>query len=118
MCVERGWMMTCRDNCIHYNVCYKKPDHFDDLDVNGGCSDFADNDLNVKIPCKIGDVVYTIVDCENPFVADGKVESISIQENSFWIFARYSCGLTYWHKVGDKNFFFDEKKANERCLKN
>ena len=37
--------MTCRDNCIHYNVCYKKPDHFDDLDVNGGCSDFEDNDL-------------------------------------------------------------------------
>ena len=106
--------MTCRDNCIHYNVCYKKPDHFDDLSVNGGCYDFADNDLNVKITCKIGDVVYTVVDCENPFVADGKVESISIQEDGLWIFARYSCGLTYWHEVGDKNFFFDEKKANER----
>ena len=34
--------MTCRYNCIHYNVCYKKPDHFDDLEVNGGCSDFQD----------------------------------------------------------------------------
>lgn len=35
--------MTCRENCIHYDVCYKKPDHFDDLEVNGGCSDFQDN---------------------------------------------------------------------------
>lgn len=34
--------MTCKD-CIHYDVCYKKPDHFDDLEVNGGCSDFQDN---------------------------------------------------------------------------
>lgn len=34
--------MTCRENCIHYAVCYKKPDHFDDLEVNGGCSDFQD----------------------------------------------------------------------------
>ena len=34
--------MTCRENCIHYAVCYKKPTHFDDLEVNGGCSDFQD----------------------------------------------------------------------------
>ena len=33
--------MTCKD-CIHYDVCYKKSDHFDDLSVNGGCKDFAD----------------------------------------------------------------------------
>lgn len=51
--------MTCKD-CIHYDVCYKKPDHFDDLSVNGGCIDFADKSRFIELPCKVGDKVWYI----------------------------------------------------------
>lgn len=35
-------MASCKEDCLHYNVCYKKPIHAKntDLDIMGGCSDF------------------------------------------------------------------------------
>ena len=35
-------MANCKEDCLHYNVCYKKPIHAvdTDLDIMGGCSDF------------------------------------------------------------------------------
>ncbi|MCH5297401.1 MAG: hypothetical protein J1E85_07010 [Ruminococcus sp.] len=54
-------MSSCK-NCIHYNVCFKKPIHDvgADLVELGGCSDFKDKQKFVKLPCKVGDEVYYI----------------------------------------------------------
>ena len=50
------------------------------------------------------------------FVADGRVNSISWNGPNCWIYARYSCGLGYYHKVGDNNYFFTKEEA-EKILK-
>lgn len=44
--------MTCKD-CIHYDVCYNKPDHFDDLSVNGGCKYFSEKSQFIELPLEI-----------------------------------------------------------------
>ena len=45
-----------------------------------------------------------------------RVNSISWNGANLWIYARYSCGLGYYHKVGDNNYFFTKEEA-EKALK-
>ena len=45
--------MRC-ENCLHYGVCtFAK--QYETVDK---CTDFADKDLYIKFPCKVGDAVY------------------------------------------------------------
>ena len=47
--------MRC-DYCLHYGVCtFAK--QYETVDK---CTDFADKDLYIKLPCKVGDEVYFI----------------------------------------------------------
>ena len=47
--------MKC-ENCLHYGVCtFAK--QYETVDK---CTDFADKDLYIKLPCKIGTKVYAI----------------------------------------------------------
>ena len=75
--------MTCKD-CIHYDVCYKKPDHFDDLNVNGGCKDFAEKSRFIELPCKVGDVVYQVT---RNFISEFRVRFVEIA----------TCGNVFLH---------------------
>jgi hypothetical protein len=55
-------MEKCK-SCIHYGVC-KFQGYYDVLN-SGGCGDFEDKDLFIKLPCKIGDPLY-ILSRESP----------------------------------------------------
>ena len=47
--------MRC-ENCLHYGVCtFAK--QYETVDK---CPDFADKDLYIKLPCKVGDEVWVI----------------------------------------------------------
>lgn len=47
--------MKC-ENCLHYGVCtFAK--QYETVDK---CPDFADKDLYIKLPCKVGDTVWVI----------------------------------------------------------
>lgn len=76
-------------------------------------------------PCKVGDKAYhlTGIDTREELdltdVFEGKVCSISKQEDTLWIFCRYNNGLTYWYTesdIGRKLFLAKEEaeKALER----
>lgn len=70
--------MTCKD-CIHYDVCHKRINSIDFLsvikgrvstssimykncdDVEKHCRHFKDKSRFVKLPCKVGDTFYAIV---------------------------------------------------------
>ena len=45
--------MKC-ENCLHYGVCTFAKQY----ETVGKCTDFADKDLYIKFPCKVGDAVY------------------------------------------------------------
>ena len=50
------------ENCIHNEVCYLQEvcDNIEEQLDEFGCEDFADKSLYIKLPCKVGDVVYTV----------------------------------------------------------
>lgn len=58
-------MATCKD-CLHADVCYYKafndvrPDVKRRNDVEVLCKTFTDKSRFVELPCKIGDVVYSL----------------------------------------------------------
>ena len=58
-------------------------------------------------PCKVGDKAYhlTGIDTREELdltdVFEGKVCSISKQEDALWIYCRYNNGLTYWYTESD-----------------
>lgn len=75
--------MKC-ENCLHYETCglytydallvrtvyYKERDL---EDVENRCSNFADKDLYIKLPCKVGTKVYALAtpcDCEKREIAE------------------------------------------------
>jgi hypothetical protein len=69
-------------------------------------------------PCKVGDKAYhlTGIDTREELdltdIFEGKVCSISKQEDALWIFCRYNNGLTYWYTesdIGRKLFLTQEK---------
>lgn len=82
------------------------------------CEKIIEKNQWVHLPCKVGDKIFTIIECDESdnFVADGRVNSISWDGANWWIYARYNCGLKYYHKVGDNNYFFTKKEA-EKTLK-
>jgi hypothetical protein len=72
-------------------------------------------------PCKVGDKAYhlTGIDTRKELdltdIFEGKVCSISKQEDGLWIFCRYNNGLTYWYKESDigRKLFFTREQAEK-----
>ena len=106
--------MTCKD-CIHNEMCYGT--HTDESPT---CCDFKDKSRFIELPCKVGAEIFIIIDgCEIPSYVDlGTVETVCMQDDGIWIYARYECGLTYWHKSDDlgKGYYLDAYEA-EKALK-
>jgi hypothetical protein len=99
----------------------------------GGCAKYwadviADKLISEGVivpPVKVGDKAYhlTGIDTRRELdltdIFEGKVCSISKQEDALWIFCRYDNGLTYWYTesdIGRKLFLTREEaeKALER----
>ena len=72
-------------------------------------------------PCKVGDKAYhlTNTDTLEEFgiseIFEGKVCSISKEEETLWIFARYDNGLNFWYTEKDigKNLFLTKEEAEK-----
>ena len=111
-------MATCKD-CIHYDVCYKKPDHFDDLSVNGGCKDFADKSRYIELPCNVGDVVYQVT---RNFISEFRVRFVEIATcGNVFLHTDLISGIIYTGEVFSesdigKTVFLTREKA-EKALK-
>ena len=56
-------MKNCRD-CFHYDVCQYHITEETNMTVNE-CNHFKDKSRFVELPCKVGDTVYVITNCEN-----------------------------------------------------
>lgn len=60
--------MTCKDNCLHYDVCWhiKKTNGVDFLRCGFSCIKFKDKSKYIELPCKIGDYAYRVAfsDCD------------------------------------------------------
>ena len=81
--------------------------------------------ITIEYPCNVGAEIFTIIDGdEYSYVDSGTVEGLSVQDDGLWIFARYECGLTYWHRLKDmgNEFYLDQHEADkaleERMRKN
>lgn len=72
-------------------------------------------------PCKVGDKAYhlTGIDTRKELdltdIFEGKVCSISKQEDGIWIYCRYNNGLTYWYTERDigRKLFFTREEAEK-----
>lgn len=110
--------MTCND-CIHYDVCKALEDQVGMIEARQ-CGCYKDISRFIELPCKVGAEIFIIIDADNfpSFVDIGTVESFSVHQDGIWIFARYECGLTYWHKLDDlgKGFYLDPYEV-EAALK-
>ena len=72
--------------------------------------------ITIEFPCNVGAEIFTIIaDDDYSFVDSGTVEGLSVQDDGLWIFARYECGLTYWHKLEDlgNGFYLDPYEADK-----
>ena len=75
-------------------------------------------------PCKVGDKAYHLTGIETrkeldlTDIFEGKVCSISKQEEAIWIFCRYNNGLTYWYKESDigRKLFLTQSEAEKALL--
>ena len=100
-------MSKCK-NCIHFQIC-------DLAYFHGGCIQYKDKSLFVKLPCKPGSPVHFVVEDVDSKIFDGKVYSVTFEQNTTWIYCRYDNGLTYHHTVDDigKTLFFVKKEAEK-----
>ncbi len=72
-------------------------------------------------PCKVGDKAYhltnidTLEELELAEIFEGKVCSISKEEKSLWIYARYDNGLNFWYTEREfgRNLFFTREDAEK-----
>ena len=98
------------ENCVHCAVCGLVQYY------SNGCHHFKDKSLFVELPCKVGTTVHSVVEADDSKVFNGKVVSITYEQNTIWIYCRYDNGLTYHHTVDDigKTLFFTEEQAKEK----
>lgn len=76
-----------------------------------------------KDPCRVGDPIYWVHDADDEQPAGiytGIVEGISYNhQKEFWINAKYSCGLRYYHQEDEigVHLFFDQDQAEAELQK-
>lgn len=76
----------------------------------------------VELPCKVGTSVWFAtcvcdkIGKEKYDALEGEVVSFSIQKDGLWVYARYKCGLTYWHTIDGfkKEVFLTPEEANKK----
>lgn len=85
--------MKCKD-CLHYKVCRKwyilaghsakEADEIVGREITGGfCTDFSEKSMAIELPCKVGDVLFTIeYDCDSgkSYIEKVKCSSIEIDD--------------------------------------
>ena len=87
-------------------MCYKKPDHFDDLEVNGGCKDFADKSRFIELPCKVGTKVWIL---RKDRVPD---DDYRMSFHDEWVLCEVSFQLSMINQIG-KTVFLTRKEAEK-----
>lgn len=100
---------------------YSSNGHFVDNTQVDDVADFLIANGIIVPPCKVGDSAYhltsidTVEELELAEIFDGKVCSVSKDEKTLWIFARYDNGLNYWYAESDigKRLFFTKEQAEK-----
>lgn len=123
--------MTCKD-CIHCNICNKTESDIYLGNKEGAvelyCVEFADESQYIKLPCKVGDTVYTNIAIsgsylrmkDRPYAC--KVVFIGLNDSEKYgggfINIEYSNGYMWQFKFSDigKTVFLT-KKAAEKALR-
>lgn len=132
--------MTCKD-CYHYDVCHIRINSIGFLpvikgkvsmssimykecdDVEKHCSHFKDKSLIIELPCKIGQIVYDVVLCDDDIyrIYEMKIVAIepfgSLYESKYFpdfiwnIYLTDDCSYAYrtFDDVGKKTFFSKEE---------
>lgn len=85
------------------------------------CADYLLAEGVIVPPIKVGDKAYHLTGIETrkeldlTDIFEGKVCSISKQEEAMWIFCRYNNGLTYWYKESDigRKLFLTREEAEK-----
>lgn len=111
-------MMDCKD-CYHYDVCSKK----DEM-----CKNFKDKSLIVELPCKLGQIVYDVVLCNDGIhrifrMKISKIEPFGVlYPNWIWnlfLTDNYNYAYRTFSDIGKKLFFSkDEAEIKLKELKN
>ena len=75
--------MTCKDNCLHWDVCrltppeYATAKYYTFCNCAEKCECFKDKSKYIELPCKVGDTVYWICHKgEKPYISEEIVQSI------------------------------------------
>lgn len=94
-------------------------------DYGGNCMFYnVPKERIIVQPCKVGDIAYhlTNTDTLEEFgiseIFEGKVCSISKEEETLWIFVRYDNGLNFWYTEKDigKNLFLTKEEAEKALM--
>lgn len=110
--------MTCKDLCIHCDVCImaNKDDYLNEEVLAADCSQYKPKSRFVELPCEVGQSVYCLVDgFKEPMEA--RIYSITIQKEGVIM----RCGVKGYYGVsymstdyGKK--FFGAKEEAEKAL--
>lgn len=122
--------MTCKD-CINYDWCKDQTgntDYYNGLSVENRCKGFKDKSQYIKLPCKVGDTVYTnfsvvgdyLREKDKPYAC--KIVFIGINESDDFgggfVNAEFKNGRMWQFKFLDigKTVFLDKESA-EKALR-
>lgn len=125
--------MTCKD-CYHCDVCSEKDGttnfYGKELacnDVEKRCQYFKDKSLIIELPCKIGQIVYDVVLCDDDIyrIFEMKISAItpfgSLYESTnrppflwnIYLTDNYSYAYRVFSDIG-KKIFFDKSEAEAK----
>ena len=97
-------MATCKD-CIHYDMCGKKPHEDTPFSAEQYCPDnFKDKELIVELPCKVGDKIYQLDTAGN--IYESEITKIIYDTN----------GIAFDERAIGKGVFLS-REAAEQALK-
>lgn len=95
--------MTCRD-CIHFNACYKMAMANNAAEFNTlyaeKCEDFQDRSAWVKLPCKVGDILYEPADRDT--ISEYEVTAVRVELFSIFVEWKNTVGFV-WRYVHEIN---------------
>ena len=119
-------MSTCKD-CIHYDVCevssvfyggeaarQRFREYAKRADVECGCNCFTDKSLYIKLPCKVGDMVFEIIKISHrEEIAESVVEKVVLTKTGFRIkLSRNKMYETSCRSIG-KTVFLTREEAEK-----
>lgn len=109
--------MTCKDNCLHWEVCkltppeYATAKYYTFCNCAEKCECFKDKSKYIELPCKVGDMVYWIGrKGGKPFISEEIVQSIYCD-------VRETIGFTMLNpdgKILKSNVFLTKSEAEQK----